>query len=431
MTLQQKREARAKAIADARALYAKAQTEKREMDAAETESFDKFMKEANTLKGEISAEEARAGRLAGLEEHERELTESRGRITAAGTTTPVPGREDRAAEHLVIECRGQKMSFTKDSPVYRRNQEAYKEATRHYLRGGELRALQSDVDTAGGYLVMPEMFVTDFIKNVDDAVFVRSLARKFTVVGAQTLGVSKRTAKLTSFAWGSELTAPTADSALKFGKRTLTPHYMTGSILISNDLLRNAVMNPETLVNSELARDAGELEEQAFMTGNGAQRPLGLFTASTDGISTGRDVATGSATAILADGLISAKYTLKTQYRMKAKWLFHRDGISQIAKLKDTTNQYIFQVSLRDGEPDRLLGLPIMESEWVPNTFTTGLYVGMLGDFNWYWIADSLEMQIQRLVELNARTNQTEFIARRKTDGAPMLEEAFVRIKTS
>jgi len=38
-------------------------------------------------------------------------------------------------------------------------------------------------------------------------------------------------------------------------------------------------------------------------------------------------------------------------------------------------------------------------------------------------------MQIQRLNELYAETNQVGFIGRLGTDGAPVLEEAFVRVK--
>ena len=80
-------------------------------------------------------------------------------------------------------------------------------------------------------------------------------------------------------------------------------------------------------------------------------------------------------------------------------------------------------------DPDRLLGLPVGESEYVPNTFTTTLYVGVLGDFRWYWIADALDIEIQRLNELFAATNQVGFIARLKNDGMPVLEEAFARVQ--
>jgi len=102
--------------------------------------------------------------------------------------------------------------------------------------------------------------------------------------------------------------------------------------------------------------------------------------------------------------------------------------MKNITKLKDGEGQYIWRESVRVGEPDRLLGQPVMMSEYAPNTFTTGLYVGLLGDFSFYWIADSLSMQIQRLVELYAGNNQIGFIGRQETDGMPVLEEAFARV---
>ena len=67
-------------------------------------------------------------------------------------------------------------------------------------------------------------------------------------------------------------------------------------------------------------------------------------------------------------------------------------------------------------------------SEHAPNTFTTGLYLGIFGDFRHYWIADSMSFAVQRLVELYAETDQTGFVGRTSVDGAPVLEEAFARI---
>jgi HK97 family phage major capsid protein len=72
--------------------------------------------------------------------------------------------------------------------------------------------------------------------------------------------------------------------------------------------------------------------------------------------------------------------------------------------------------------------VPVLVSEYAPNTFTTGLYLGLIGDLSYYWIADNMSMQIQRLVELGALTNQDYFIGRMKLDGMPVLEKAFVRV---
>lgn len=165
------------------------------------------------------------------------------------------------------------------------------------------------------------------------------------------------------------------------------------------------------------------------MTGNGFNQPLGIFTASNDGIPTSRDVSTGNtATAITFDGLKEVKYSLKPQYWPRAQWVFHRDAVKQIAKIK-TDSGYIWAESVRVGEPDRLLGFPVNMSEYAPNTFTASQYVGMLADFSNYWIVDALTLEFQMLNELYAETNQVGLIGRLESDGQPVLAEAFSRVK--
>jgi HK97 family phage major capsid protein len=298
------------------------------------------------------------------------------------------------------------------------------------LAGEELRALQAGADVDGGYLVAPQQFVTELIKAVDDQVAIRGLARTFQVPQAASMGAPSLDADPSDADWTTELQTGAEDTAMRFGKRELRPHPLAKRIKVSQQLLRQALIGPEGLVLDRLAYKFAVSQEKAFLTGSGAGRPLGVFTASPNGISTNRDVATGNTTtAIGFDGLIEAKSTLKGQYWPRARWIFHRDAVKQITKLKDGDGQYIWRQSVREGEPDTLLGLPMTISEWAPNTFTTGLYVGLIGDFQHYWIVDALAMQVQRLNELYAETNQVGFIGRLETDGAPVLEEAFVRVK--
>jgi HK97 family phage major capsid protein len=297
------------------------------------------------------------------------------------------------------------------------------------LTSEEFRALQSDSDEAGGFLVAPQKFVEDLIQAVDDQLWIRQLATKEMVVTAKSLGVASLDADPADADWTTELAIGSEDSTMDFGNREFVPHPIAKLLKVSRKLLRQAPRT-EGIVRERLAYKFAVTQEKAFLTGSGASQPLGLFTASAQGISTGRDVSTGNTTtSITTDGLTEAKYTLKGNYWGAARWLFHRDAIKQIAKLKDGEGQYLWRESVRAGEPDRLLGLPLMSSEYAPNTFTTGLYVGLLGDFSNYWVVDALDMELQRLDELYAATHQVGFVGRMETDGMPVLEEAFVRVK--
>src|SRR5262249_34821442 len=134
-------------------------------------------------------------------------------------------------------------------------------------------------------------------------------------------------------------------------------------------------------------------QEKAFLLGTGVQQPLGLFVASADGVPTSRDVSTGNTTTdIGADGLIEAKYSLKGNYWPRARWIWSREAVKRIRKMKDGNGQYLWQAGLAGGQPDTILDVPYSVSEYAPNTFTTGLYVGIIGDLNQYWIADALDL---------------------------------------
>ena len=335
-------------------------------------------------------------------------------------------------EEKQIERERQIAGQTQTAPVSNEMMNAFREVL---SAGGDqaikmYNALQQSNPTQAGYLVAPEQFVQELIKGIDDATFMRRKARVLPPLkGAQSLGYPSRTARMGAAVWGTEIAAPTADTALAFGKREFKPNPATAEILLSKTLVRNFA-GIDGLIRDELAYVFGALEETAYMTGDGVGKPLGLFTAHADGIPVARDVSTGNtATEIKFDGLFEAKYAVKDQYQAKCEWIFHRDGIKKIAKLKDSDGQYIWQPSVALGVPDMLLSKPINISEYAPNTFTSGLYVGIYGDLNNYWIADSQTVEIQVLNELYARTNQVDYMARFETDGAPVLSEAFSRIK--
>jgi HK97 family phage major capsid protein len=397
--LRELQEKRSAAIASARVFVDKADAEKRGLNDDETKQYDAFMAEAVTLRESI--------------ERETRLQEEERSAAAAG----IAGLEKKSIQTPEVELR------TK--------------AFRNYIVGGkaglapeELRALSAGSPTAGGYLVAPEEFVAQLIKAVDDLVFVRQRATKFRLTSSASLGAPSLDANPADADWTTELLTGNEDSTMAVGKRTLTPSPFAKRIKVSNKLIQIGAINPEALVLDRLAYKFSITEEKGFMTGDGNGKPLGLFTASANGISTGRDYSTSNAaTAPTFDGLIGAKYTLKGAYWPKAAWMFHRDCLAILAKIKDGDGQYIWRESVRAGEPDTLLNMPVNMSEYVPNTFTTGLYVGILGDFSNYWIADALDIQIQRLTELYAETNQVGFIGRKECDGMPVLEEAFVRVK--
>jgi HK97 family phage major capsid protein len=407
--LKELRTKRGTLVANMRAILEAAEKEKRDLTGEEQTNYDKVFAEQTSIGETIKREERQV-------ELDREMAEA---ALRSKETPPADG--EKPSEQRDASPTG--------SPEYRAAFGAFIRRGMNGLTPEQLRAVQIDPAPQGGYLVAPEAFVNDLIKAMDNMTFIRQAATKFQVPQAQSLGVPTLDADPADADWTSELGTGNEDSTMAFGKRKLTPHPLAKRIKVSNDMILR-LPGVEGLVRSRLAYKFGISTEKGYLTGSGVNQPLGVFTASNDGVPTSRDIATdNTATAITGDGLINAKYALKTQYWNKATWMFHRDAMKQITKLKDQNLQYVWLASLRDGSPDTVLGRPVMTSEYVPNTFTSGLYVGALADWSQYWIADALDLQIQRLAELYAETNQVGFIGRLLTDGAPVLAEAFVRVK--
>ncbi|MEU9654201.1 phage major capsid protein [Streptomyces sp. NPDC048110] len=399
---------RTKLGVDARAIMQAATDAGRAMTAEEDKTFDTMMDERDQLDATI----ARAERL---------LDDDRSTLDNEPDDNGRPGGDGKARM----------------------------EAWNAYLRNGRAglsdthaRALNAGNDPEGGFLVAPEQFVTQLLANIDDMMPLRGLATVQRLTQAESLGVPTRDSDLDDADWTSEIGTGSQDDGLKFGKRELRPHPLAKRVKVSRTLLRKSTMGPEQIVRERMAYRHGTAQENGFMTGDGNQKPLGLFTpgnADIGGITTARDLdvptnGTGfvhdATDGYAADALIDAKYMLKAQYHRRARWLFHRLVLAEVRKIKDANGQYIWKPGLGD-QSDTILEIPYILSEFAPSTMADGDYFGMLGDFSFYWIVDALQFEVQRLVELYAEANQVGFIGRAEVDGMPVLEEPFVRLQSN
>lgn len=432
MRTRELRQDRAKAIDDCKRILDRARADSRSMNTEEQSEYDRIDSEVDALWETIVREERQAARESGLEDESAQADARR------GDAEPGEGDPTAPAEQRYWDSRNR-------YPITDRTI-AGAEYSRAFARGlatdsrslatipeAERRALQADIDDQGGYMVASEMFVSRLIQKVDDLVHIRQRATVIPVMSAQSLGAPSLENDPADSDWTTELAMGSADTTMSLGKRSLTPHPLAKQLLVSRKLLNQSSIPTEELVRNRLAYKQAITHEKAFLNGTGASQPLGVFTASADGISTGQDFTATASQVFTVPLLIGAQGELKDQYRPNAAWLFKRNAITAIREL-NTANNFYFQPGIQVGSNDSFLNAPLLSSEYAPaattahSVFTTATYVGMYADWSHYWIADAMDMQIQRLDELYAATNQVGFFLRSESDGMPVIEEAFVRL---
>lgn len=380
-----KKEQRAKLVAELREMHELAQKENRAFTDEENKTFAEKEAEVRKLSAEIAAEEREA--------------------LIKGFTTELPETED--------ESRGEVSDKMKEF--------------RNYLLNGEKRDIS--VGSGGGAL-SPQEFVAEIIKGVENDSPLYSLVRKFPLSEAKSLGAPYEAADASDASWTAEVPVSdiTADATLAYSLRELSPNTLVKLIKISDKLVKVSALPIEQIVKEKITEKLVAAFENGITVGTGSGQPLGVFTASANGVPTSRDVTTAGAT-LASDDLIKTKMSLKPAYRRKARWVMSTDILTDCLLLKDKNDQYLWRPGLRDGDPDTLLGLPVIESAYAPSTKTSGSYIAVLGDFSYYWWAYVDEIEIKNLVELFALKNQLGFKGTAYADGAPVLAEAFSRVK--
>ena len=303
-----------------------------------------------------------------------------------------------------------------------RASDAYKKAfwahTRHsdHATPEMKNSLREGSDAEGGYLV-PDEFERTLVRGLNESAIIRSHAHVFTTSsGLHKISV---VASHGSAAWIDEEGAyPESDET--FGQVQLDAHKVGTIIKVSEEPLNDSAFDLESYINAEFVRRIGDKEEEAFLIGNGVNKPTGLLN-SVGGAEVG--VTAASANAITADELIDLQHSLKSGYRRKAVWIMNDATISAIRKLKDGNSQYIWQPGIKEGAPDMLFNQKVLMSNYMP-LIGTGNKVILYGDYSYYWLAEREGRTLERLNELYAVTDQVGFKMTERLDGRLILPEA-------
>lgn len=310
------------------------------------------------------------------------------------------------------------------------------------FREAEMRGLNASEDAVSAYLCGPASFADQVFSLRSEAVPARKYATTLALPERHDYAHCPMVDGTVAAHWKDPEhdSGRSFDDEITFSARDFRPAVLEVSLRVSEKLARAGAQLYERFIIAELGRRIARAEASAFLLGTGRNgEPLGIFVVHESGIDTDRDVATGSATDFTADGLINATKALPAASWPHARWIFHPDGLAKIRALTHGDGTYFWTGGFGSGE-ERLLGFPYDVSDYCPQTFTEGSYVGALVDWRSYGICDGVVTRppsepaylgIRILHEKFANTGEIGLIAFALVDGQPLDPTGFVRLKCS
>jgi HK97 family phage major capsid protein len=141
-------------------------------------------------------------------------------------------------------------------------------------------------------------------------------------------------------------------------------------------------------------------------------------------------VASGSTTELDADAFIDTLYALAPAYRRNSVWMMNGSTLAAVRKLKTTGGgDYIWSPSIAPGQPETLLGRPVIESIDMDDIEANSFPVA-LGDFSQaYRIFDRISLSVLRDPFSVALNGQVRLHARRRVGGGVVVAQAIRKMK--
>lgn len=176
--------------------------------------------------------------------------------------------------------------------------------------------------------------------------------------------------------------------------------------LATQSILDDAAVNIEQWLADEVNVTFAEQESDAYINGNGVNKPRGILQASTVANALWAwgslgFIASGASGAFVAapnggDCLIDLVYSLKAGFRSGARFMMNRSTLAAVRKIKDSDGAYLWQPGITAGQPSTVLGFPTIEAEEMADIAADSLSIAF-GDFKrGYLIVDRMGVRVLR-----------------------------------
>ncbi|GEP12262.1 phage major capsid protein [Methylobacterium gnaphalii] len=407
-TLRTLQERAAKMVQEMSAILQKAEAEDRDLNDDETAAYDALRVDHDKLAARIERMRDQAGREASLDRVE----------PGAGRNQ----RIDRApgSASTQFETLGEFMHAVRFRPNDQRLD--WNEEVGANLTTEQRAELRMDDGPSGGFAIPPQ-FRDQLLKLSPQQAIVRPRAQVIPAGNPPDAAITMPALDQTGAAPGNFFggvqvswigeggTKPQTD--LKLREVTLTPHEVAGVMVVTDKLLRNWQAS-SPMIEQQLRGAIAQAEDFAFLRGDGIAKPLGYLKAGAT-----YKVPRATANTVTYEDIVNMVVRMYGQ----GVFLYSRSMLGQLLKLKDEQGRPLWLPSVREGEPNTLMGRPAIENDRAPQ-------LGSLGDlsaadFSQYLIKDGSGPFVAASEHVLFQQNKTMVKVFWNVDGAPWLTAPF------
>ncbi len=389
-TLEMKAE-RARIWEQMKSLAGRAEEEKRSLDAEEQVVWDRMEADMEDLRVEVETAE-----------HNERLEALRASLDKAHD----PKRHNRSPEQVFLD----------DARAFFRGDAKVLEIK---LGPAEQRTALQAGATPGSYAVP-----TDFERRMREYLRDFNGLRQTNATVITTQGGGPILIPVASAHPASDLEGETdqiAESEPTFVQKTLNAYKYANLQYLTSEFLEDEVVN----VLDYLARQNGMAiavkQADHFLNGTGSAQPTGMCHSSA-GVSAGVTGGAGTGLTVTADDLISLFHSIYPGYRRNAMFLTNDATVAYIRKIKVGTTgamdqQYLWQPGIQAGQPDLLLGKPVVVDAAVPVMAVNAKSI-LFGDFSAaYMIRDVGTLRVERSDDFKFDTDVVTLRTIMRSDG--------------
>ena len=309
------------------------------------------------------------------------------RRTVDGRLAAIEGKADTTALVTRLDAIEARVNRPHAAPKASDEPNLEAKAFRFYLRSGtampaeEAKALTISSDPQGGYLVPAEM-VAEVIRDQRDLSPIRQVA-SIRSTNADSVIYPRRPDEATAHWIGETETRQETD--ISFGQIEIPVREAAGFIDISKRLLDDAPQ-VETEVRTAISEVRVKIESVAFVNGTDSKAPAGFAKHA--------GTKNGHVSNLNTDKLIEMLYSVPAVYRGRGSWAMNSTTLAAVRKLKNgVTGDYVWQPALVAGQPETILGRPVIEMLDLPD-IASGSAPIWYADFSGYRIVDRLGLSV-------------------------------------